>query len=140
MFLCRAIQARVKGFPRPTLNLSIAQFSDMMNSAFERPLIPPFDPYKNSVNYLLASYLIPYVGLNGYVGTLPKLLSVESRKVHNLTPSFNSLYNRLCLIWGHFNRPHLNWDFEDIYLGQMCNMIDALWLDLVIGHSSPLIE
>ncbi|XP_021739901.1 desiccation-related protein PCC13-62-like [Chenopodium quinoa] len=77
----RAIKEVVKGFPRPTLNLSSAQFSEVVNSAFEHPLFPPFDPYRNSINYLLASYLIPYVGLTGYVGTIPKLLSVESRKL-----------------------------------------------------------
>uniref|UniRef100_A0A803MNC7 RNase H type-1 domain-containing protein n=1 Tax=Chenopodium quinoa TaxID=63459 RepID=A0A803MNC7_CHEQI len=76
-----AIKEVVKGFPRPTLNLSSAQFSEVVNSAFEHPLFPPFDPYRNSINYLLASYLIPYVGLTGYVGTIPKLLSVESRKL-----------------------------------------------------------
>ena len=27
-----------------------------------------FDPYANSIIFLLASYLIPYVGLTGYVG------------------------------------------------------------------------
>jgi len=29
----------------------------------------PFDPYANDINFLLVSYLIPYVGLTGYVGT-----------------------------------------------------------------------
>ncbi|KAL2921081.1 Desiccation-related protein PCC13-62, partial [Bienertia sinuspersici] len=75
----RAIKKSVKGFPRPLLNLSSSQFAQVMNSAFERPLFPPFNPYLNSVNFLLASYLIPYVGLTGYVGAAPKLTSSDAK-------------------------------------------------------------
>ena len=53
-----------------------------MNSAFGRPLIPPFDPYANEINYLLASYVIPYVGLTGYVGANAKLLTPRAKRVH----------------------------------------------------------
>lgn len=56
-----------------------------MNSAFGRPLMPPFDPYANDINYLLASYVIPYVGLTGYVGANAKLQSPRARRVHPLT-------------------------------------------------------
>ncbi|XP_043720990.1 desiccation-related protein PCC13-62-like [Telopea speciosissima] len=67
----RAIERTVGGFPRPLLNLSAHNFAKLMDQAFEYPLIPPFDPYRNSLNFMLASYLIPYVGLTGYVGTNP---------------------------------------------------------------------
>ncbi|KAL5541486.1 hypothetical protein UlMin_009196 [Ulmus minor] len=77
----RAIQKEVKGFPRPLLNLSSQSFAQVMNLAAGRPLFPPFDPYANSINFLLASYLIPYVGLTGYVGTNPKLEGSSSRKL-----------------------------------------------------------
>ena len=53
-----------------------------MNNAFEKPLYPPFDPYANSINYLLASYIIPYVGLTGYVGAIPELQESTSKKVY----------------------------------------------------------
>ncbi|KAF7806789.1 desiccation-related protein PCC13-62-like [Senna tora] len=72
----RAIKNRVKGFPRPLLNLSKEAFAEVMDSAFGKPLNPPFDPYANSINYLLASYVIPYVGLTGYL--VAGLLGVES--------------------------------------------------------------
>ncbi|RYQ79312.1 hypothetical protein Ahy_Scaffold6g108035 [Arachis hypogaea] len=36
-----------------------------MDNAFERPLVPPFDPYVNEINFLLASYVIPYIGVTG---------------------------------------------------------------------------
>jgi len=70
---CRAIKSRVKGFPRPLLDLSSSSFAKVMDKAIGRTLRPPFDPYANSINYLLASYLIPYVGLTGYVGANPML-------------------------------------------------------------------
>ncbi|XP_057428482.1 ferritin-like catalase Nec2 [Lotus japonicus] len=77
----RAIKSTVKGFPRPLLNLSKASFAEIMDSAFGKPLSPPFDPYANSINYLLASYVIPYVGLTGYVGANPLLQNATSKKL-----------------------------------------------------------
>jgi hypothetical protein len=77
----RAIQKTVPGFPRPLLNLSAESFANVMNNAFGKPLEPPFDPYANDINYLLASYVIPYVGLTGYVGANPKLQSPTSRRL-----------------------------------------------------------
>ncbi|THF98553.1 hypothetical protein TEA_020096 [Camellia sinensis var. sinensis] len=64
-----AIKNTVRGFPRPLLNLSAEAFGNVMNSAFGRALKPAFDPYANELNFLLASYVIPYVGLTGYVAS-----------------------------------------------------------------------
>ncbi|XP_028760111.1 desiccation-related protein PCC13-62-like [Neltuma alba] len=75
----RAIKSTVKGFPRPLLNLSREAFGEVMNNAFGRRLYPPFDPYANEINYLLASYVIPYVGLTGYVGANPQLQNFASK-------------------------------------------------------------
>ncbi|PRQ39508.1 hypothetical protein RchiOBHm_Chr4g0426001 [Rosa chinensis] len=77
----RAIKKTVKGFPRPQLDLSAKSFAKVFNLAFGRVLKPPFDPYANSLNYLLASYLIPYVGLTGYVGANPKLQGSTSKRL-----------------------------------------------------------
>ncbi|XP_014517933.2 desiccation-related protein PCC13-62 [Vigna radiata var. radiata] len=77
----RAIKSTVKGFPRPPLDLSPSSFAKVMDCAVGRTLNPPFDPYANSINFLLASYVIPYVGLTGYVGANPKLQSATSRKL-----------------------------------------------------------
>ncbi|CAJ2662542.1 unnamed protein product [Trifolium pratense] len=76
-----AIKSTVKGFPRPLLDLSKSSFAKLMDKAFGRPLHPPFDPYANDINFLLASYLIPYVGLTGYVGANPFLQNVASRQL-----------------------------------------------------------
>ncbi|XP_062108845.1 ferritin-like catalase Nec2 [Humulus lupulus] len=77
----RAIQNTVKGFPRPLLNLSSSSFARVIESAFGRKLRPPFNPYKNSLNFLIASYVIPYVGLTGYVGTNPNLSGTISKSL-----------------------------------------------------------
>ncbi|XP_061357021.1 ferritin-like catalase Nec2 [Gastrolobium bilobum] len=77
----RAIKNTVKGFPRPLLDISKESFARVMDNAFGQPLHPPFDPYANSINYLLASYVIPYVGLTGYVGTIPNLQGTTYKKL-----------------------------------------------------------
>lgn len=77
----RAIKKTVKGFPRPLLDLSAGTFAKVMDKAFGKPLNPPFGPYANSINYLIASYHIPYVGLTGYVGANPRLQDATSKRV-----------------------------------------------------------
>ncbi|TKY53816.1 Desiccation-related protein PCC13-62 [Spatholobus suberectus] len=77
----RAIKSTVRGFPRPLLDLSAKCFAKVMDSAIGKPLLPPFDPYANEINFLLASYLIPYVGLTGYVGANPLLQNATSSKL-----------------------------------------------------------
>ncbi|KAF4354310.1 hypothetical protein G4B88_007439 [Cannabis sativa] len=81
----RAIQHTVKGFPRPLLNLSSSVFAGVIKDAFGREITPPFDPYRNSLNFLIASYLVPYVGLTGYVGTNPNLNKPTSRSRKEMT-------------------------------------------------------
>lgn len=77
----RAIKKSVHGFPRPQLNLTAANFGSIMNAALNTTLKPPFNPYANSLNYLLASFVIPYVGLTGYVGTIPHLQSATAKRL-----------------------------------------------------------
>ncbi|KAK8565466.1 hypothetical protein V6N13_020570 [Hibiscus sabdariffa] len=74
----RAVTQSVGGIPRPQLNLSAEAFAATMSRAMDTKLSPPFNPYVNSINYLLASYVIPYEGLVGYVGTIPSLSLVAS--------------------------------------------------------------
>ena len=69
------------GFPRPLLNFSAEIFSNTVDAAFLTKLNTLFDPYANSLNSLLASYLIPYVGLIGYVGTNPQLQSATAKQL-----------------------------------------------------------
>lgn len=74
----RAIITAVGGVPRPLYNLSREQFAEVFDQAIGQKLNPPFDPYANTINYLLTCYLIPYVGLVGYVGTIPHLTDASS--------------------------------------------------------------
>ncbi|XP_048138942.1 desiccation-related protein PCC13-62-like [Rhodamnia argentea] len=77
----RAIYTRIGGIRRPLLNLSAQNFEAIFDQAVGYKLQPPFNPYSNTVNYLLASYLIPYVGLVGYVGTIPYLETYNSKSL-----------------------------------------------------------
>ncbi|XP_015691717.2 desiccation-related protein PCC13-62-like [Oryza brachyantha] len=78
----RAIKQNVRGFPRPLLDISAANFGKIVAQAMNTTTLdPPFNPYENSLNFLLASYIIPYVGLTGYVGANPKLLTPQARKL-----------------------------------------------------------
>ncbi|XP_058096161.1 ferritin-like catalase Nec2 [Magnolia sinica] len=77
----REIQQMVGGFPRPLMDLSSTNFAKIMTKAMGAPLHPPFDPYLNDINFLLASYLIPYVGLTAYVGTMPYLNSTSIKRL-----------------------------------------------------------
>ncbi|KAF8387826.1 hypothetical protein HHK36_026487 [Tetracentron sinense] len=75
----RAIKSTVNGFPRPLLDLSSGSFAKLFDQAFGYNLDPPFDPYFSTVNFLLASYIVPYVGLVAYVGTAPNLNGYVSK-------------------------------------------------------------
>ncbi|KAL6902163.1 hypothetical protein ACP4OV_005039 [Aristida adscensionis] len=77
----RALQRTVGGIPRPLIDLSAHNFARVMDEAFGYHLDPPFDPYIDSLNFLLATYFIPYLGINGYVGTLPIVDGYDTRKL-----------------------------------------------------------
>ncbi|OMO63804.1 hypothetical protein CCACVL1_22267 [Corchorus capsularis] len=77
----RAIDNYTGGIPRPLLDIRRQTFAKLFDKAVGYPLDPPFNPYKNTINYLLASYAIPYVGLVGYVGTIPNLKYYCSKRL-----------------------------------------------------------
>lgn len=79
--ICRAVKTIVGGFPRPLIDLSAGNFAKVFNDAFGYPLVPPFDPYRDSISFMLASYVIPYVGLVAYVGTNPNINGYVSKRV-----------------------------------------------------------
>ncbi|KAM0948542.1 hypothetical protein DsansV1_C06g0060491 [Dioscorea sansibarensis] len=83
IYIFRAIIATLGGFPRPKLDLRAKNFAKIVDDAFGYNLSPPFDPYANTLNYLLPSYIIPYVGLVGYVGANPNLNGYISKRVTN---------------------------------------------------------
>ncbi|XP_059654417.1 ferritin-like catalase Nec2 [Cornus florida] len=77
----RAIKSTVGGFPRPLMNMSAPNFAKLFDEAFGYKLVPPFDPYGDSLSYMLASYVIPYMGLVGYVGANPSINGFKSKRL-----------------------------------------------------------
>ncbi|CAJ1940782.1 unnamed protein product [Sphenostylis stenocarpa] len=72
----RAINGVVKGFPIPLLNISKELFGKIVDDALGQTLRPSFDPYANSLNYLLGAYIISDLAPPGYVGITPQLQNV----------------------------------------------------------------
>jgi hypothetical protein len=68
-------------FPRVQLDLSAENWAKIIDNAFGENLNPPFNPYINSLNYLISIYTIPYVGLTGYVGTSALLQGAGAKAV-----------------------------------------------------------
>lgn len=77
----RAIRTSVGGFPRPLIDLSQRNFAKLFDEALGYSLEPPFDPYYSTTNYLLASYVIPYMGMVGYVGANPNINGYVAKRV-----------------------------------------------------------
>ncbi|XP_021772887.1 desiccation-related protein PCC13-62-like [Chenopodium quinoa] len=77
----RALKRTVGGIPRPLMDLSQQNFARVVNQAFESDLKPPFDPYRDSLSYMLASYIIPYMGLTGYVGANPQIKGYVTKRL-----------------------------------------------------------
>ncbi|KAI3881063.1 hypothetical protein MKW92_050615 [Papaver armeniacum] len=72
VYIIRAIKTTVGGFPRPLVDLSASIFAKITNNAFGYPLDPPFDPYANSLNFMLAAYVIPLVRIHSSRDGKPK--------------------------------------------------------------------
>eukprot|EP01018_Ginkgo_biloba_P017432 Gb_32514 [translate_table: standard] len=77
----RIIRETVEGIPRPLLDLGVRAWAKFFDQAFGYHLNPPFNPYANSVNYVLAMYCIPYMGLTAYVGGNPNITSMAGRRL-----------------------------------------------------------
>ncbi|KAG0583008.1 hypothetical protein M758_3G104800 [Ceratodon purpureus] len=72
-------------FPRTQLDISKKTWADTMDKAFMakfgKKLSPSFDPYEDSLKYLISTYTIPYVGLTGYVGASPLLKGYNAKRL-----------------------------------------------------------
>ncbi|KAH0784563.1 hypothetical protein KY290_004161 [Solanum tuberosum] len=77
----RSLNSTVGVFSRPLLDLSAKNFAKIFDDAFGHKLAPPFDPYRDSMSYMLSCYVIPYVGLVGYVGTNPNINGYETKRL-----------------------------------------------------------
>ncbi|CAL5378768.1 unnamed protein product [Camellia sinensis] len=88
----RALKSTVGGFPRPLMDLSAHNFAKLFDEAFGYQLRPAFDPYRDSLSYMLGSYVIPYMGLVGYVGANPLLNGYKSKRL-DLEEEYDPSYN-----------------------------------------------
>lgn len=77
----RILKRTVGGFPRPLMDLSAGNFAKLIDSAFGYALVPPFDPYHDSLSYMISCYVLPYMGLVAYVGTNPLLIGYYSKRL-----------------------------------------------------------
>ncbi|KAL9275145.1 Ferritin-like catalase Nec2-like protein [Drosera capensis] len=77
----RAIKSTVGPLPRPFMNLSAENFATFVDQAFGYKLEPIFDPYRDSLSFMLASYFVPYMGLTGYVGANPLLKGYVAKRL-----------------------------------------------------------
>lgn len=65
------------------MDLSAGNFAKLIDSAFGYALVPPFDPYHDSLSYMISCYVLPYMGLVAYVGTNPLLIGYYSKRVRS---------------------------------------------------------
>lgn len=63
------------------MDISAENFAKFFDEAFGYKLEPPFDPYRDSLSYMLSCYVLPYVGSNGYVGANPYINGYKSKRV-----------------------------------------------------------
>ncbi|KAG8067213.1 hypothetical protein GUJ93_ZPchr0005g15526 [Zizania palustris] len=77
----RAITQSMGGFPRPAIDLSDGRFAAVMDDAMGVRLDPPFDPYASSVNFLLASYILPHITASAAVGISSTLMGYASKRL-----------------------------------------------------------
>ena len=84
--MCRAIRQSVGGFPRPAIDLSDNRFAMIMDEAMGARLDPPFDPYASTVNFLIASYILPHVTAAATMGISSTLMGYLSKRVNLLIP------------------------------------------------------
>ena len=52
-------------------------FADIANAAFGTVFSPPFDPFKDDISFLIATYIMEDVGVSGYLVRRPASLSVS---------------------------------------------------------------
>lgn len=68
-------------FSRPQLDVSRRVFADLLDAAVGERLHPRFDVYAGPVNFMLGVYVLPYVGLTGYVGAAGTLTTPAFQRV-----------------------------------------------------------
>eukprot|EP00253_Pinus_taeda_P003770 PITA_03770 len=70
-----------EAIPRPLLDYGLEVWAKFFEEAFGYHLTPPFNPYANSVNFVLSVYFLPYMGFTAYVGANPNLTTPTAKRL-----------------------------------------------------------
>ncbi|GLJ31891.1 hypothetical protein SUGI_0641820 [Cryptomeria japonica] len=70
-----------KAIQRPLLDLRVETWSKFFNEVVGFTLNHPFNPYISSGNYVLAMYVVPYMGLTAYVGANLNITSQAGKQL-----------------------------------------------------------
>ncbi|KAA0068016.1 desiccation-related protein PCC13-62-like [Cucumis melo var. makuwa] len=82
--------------PRPLLDLTKETIGRLIGKAFDPPLSPPFDPYRNPLHYFILCNFITYTGLTGLVASAPTFISREDRTVVARFEAMEAGQNAIC--------------------------------------------
>ncbi|BBN19123.1 hypothetical protein MPTK1_8g08060 [Marchantia polymorpha subsp. ruderalis] len=141
----RAIKSSIgdTAFPRVQLDISKAVWAKTMDSAFNKTLSPPFDAYANSVNYMLASYAIPYVGLTGYTGAAPLLQSAGAKSLVARLLGVESGQDAVIRTWLYERKGEMVMPYNftvaeaTVQISKLRNTLDHEGLEVVEGMMVP---
>eukprot|EP00897_Mesotaenium_endlicherianum_P003870 jgi/Mesen1/3510/ME000197S02524 len=70
--------------PRPLIDVSTNNWNSLVSKALGFNLSTPFNPYQDDIHFLIAAFVLPYVGLTAYVGTNPNLVTVPAKQLRDL--------------------------------------------------------
>lgn len=80
----RLIRSKLKGkaVPRPQLDISRSVWARFLAQALEQELIPPFNPYNDTISFLVAAQVLPYAALSAYFDQSSHIVGQEAQKVY----------------------------------------------------------
>ncbi|KAL1320743.1 hypothetical protein HN51_065448 [Arachis hypogaea] len=124
----RAIKRTVinGGIARPLVNISSATFAEFMDNAFGRQLVPPFDPYANDTNFLLASYFFPYIGLTGLVNANALLLTPAAKTLGARILSIDAGQDAIIRTLLYERRDEIVTPYDGVSVAEFTNRISDL--------------
>ncbi|BFI34078.1 hypothetical protein AXG93_3228s1150 [Marchantia polymorpha subsp. ruderalis] len=79
----RLIRSKLKGkaVPRPQLDISRSVWARFLAQALEQELIPPFNPYNDTISFLIAAQVLPYAALSAYFDQSSHIVGQEAQKL-----------------------------------------------------------
>ncbi|KAG6542857.1 hypothetical protein Mapa_015761 [Marchantia paleacea] len=79
----RLIRSKLKdnAVPRPQLDISRSVWARFLAQALEQELNPPFNPYNDTLSFLLAAHVLPYAALSAYFDQSSHIVGQEAKKL-----------------------------------------------------------